>query len=101
MLRFTNGTVVLPDRLLEGGEVRTQDDRIGHIGPAERTGPLGFTIVDLNGGYLLPGFIDLHVHGGDGADFMDGTAGPVPPPPGAPPPPPPTRLAPPPHRARD
>ena len=28
----------------------------------------------LNGRYLAPGFIDLHVHGGDGADFMDGTA---------------------------
>ena len=24
--------------------------------------------------YILPGFIDLHVHGGDGADFMDLTA---------------------------
>src|SRR5262249_33620860 len=24
--------------------------------------------------YLVPGFIDLHVHGGAGADFMDGTA---------------------------
>ena len=24
--------------------------------------------------YLAPGFVDLHVHGGDGADFMDGTA---------------------------
>ena len=30
-------------------------------------------IVDLGGGYLVPGFVDLHVHGGDGADFMDGT----------------------------
>src|SRR4029079_17991326 len=30
--------------------------------------------VDLGGKYLCPGFIDLHVHGGDGADFMDGTA---------------------------
>ena len=31
-------------------------------------------LVDLEGGYLVPGFVDLHVHGGDGADFMDGTA---------------------------
>src|SRR5262249_54552553 len=28
---------------------------------------------DLQGGYLVPGFVDLHVHGGRGADFMDGT----------------------------
>ncbi|HEX4613391.1 MAG TPA: N-acetylglucosamine-6-phosphate deacetylase, partial [Urbifossiella sp.] len=30
-------------------------------------------VVDLDGMYLAPGFVDLHVHGGDGADFMDGT----------------------------
>jgi N-acetylglucosamine-6-phosphate deacetylase len=29
--------------------------------------------IDLHGGYLVPGFVDLHVHGGAGADFMDGT----------------------------
>ena len=28
--------------------------------------------IDLRGGYLVPGFVDLHVHGGAGADFMDG-----------------------------
>ena len=27
--------------------------------------------VDRFGGILTPGFIDIHVHGGDGADFMD------------------------------
>lgn len=30
--------------------------------------------VDLGGCYVSPGWIDLHTHGGDGADFMDGTA---------------------------
>ena len=30
-------------------------------------------IIDGEGGYLLPGFIDIHVHGGGGADFMDAT----------------------------
>jgi len=28
-------------------------------------------VVDLRGQYLLPGFVELHVHGGGGADFMD------------------------------
>lgn len=30
-------------------------------------------VVDLRGDYLVPGFIDMHVHGGGGADVMDGT----------------------------
>jgi N-acetylglucosamine-6-phosphate deacetylase len=74
MPRFTNGTIVLPDRLLVGGEVHTHDDRIQYVGRADTRAPSTATVVNLDGGYLLPGFIDLHVHGGDGADFMDGTA---------------------------
>jgi len=35
--------------------------------------PEGYEVVDANGGYILPGFVDQHVHGGGGADFMDGT----------------------------
>jgi N-acetylglucosamine-6-phosphate deacetylase len=31
------------------------------------------TVVDTKGGYVSPGFVDIHVHGGGGADFMDGT----------------------------
>jgi N-acetylglucosamine-6-phosphate deacetylase len=74
MFRFLNGTVVLPDRMLPDGEVVTFDDRIMHVGKAEAGSGTGLTLVDLDGGYLLPGFVDLHVHGGAGADFMDGTA---------------------------
>src|SRR5918996_548513 len=73
MYRFTNGSVVLPDRVLDGGEVVTLGDRIRAVGRADAPAPSGLAVVDLAGGYLLPGFIDLHVHGGDGADFMDAT----------------------------
>jgi len=30
-------------------------------------------VIDAEGRYVAPGFIDLHIHGGDGHDFMDGT----------------------------
>jgi N-acetylglucosamine-6-phosphate deacetylase len=71
---FHGGTIILEDRLLDGAQVEVDGARIAAIRTnAEATsGALGQS-VDLEGGYLAPGFVDLHVHGGDGADFMDGT----------------------------
>lgn len=69
MAVFSNGTIVLPDRVLEGGAVRIERQRIADV---LRVAPPDID-VDLQGGLLVPGFIDLHVHGGEGADFMDGT----------------------------
>jgi len=70
---FRNGTIVLDDRLLPGGEVAVEDGRIESVRPSSGTTG-GAEIIDLQGGYLAPGYVDLHVHGGAGADFMDGTA---------------------------
>ena len=70
-LVFRNGTVVLPDRLLEDAVVDCAGGRIRRIGrPRTARGAME---VDAGGGYIVPGFVDIHVHGGDGADFMDGT----------------------------
>jgi N-acetylglucosamine-6-phosphate deacetylase len=71
---FLGGTVVLPDRLLPGGAVREERGRITTVltSPPEIITD-DHEVVALRGGYLSPGFVDLHVHGGDGADFMDGT----------------------------
>jgi N-acetylglucosamine-6-phosphate deacetylase len=71
-LLFRGGTIVLADRLLSDGSVGVMNGRIHSVGPASASVANADTI-DLQGGYLVPGFIDLHVHGGDGADFMDGT----------------------------
>ncbi|MFL5341120.1 MAG: N-acetylglucosamine-6-phosphate deacetylase [Gemmataceae bacterium] len=68
---FTNGTLILPDRLLDGF-VLVRDGRIADFGRGPGPRNAG-EIIDLKGGYLSPGFVDLHVHGGAGADFMDGT----------------------------
>jgi N-acetylglucosamine-6-phosphate deacetylase len=73
-LTFQGGTIILADRLLTGGSVEVEGERIAAVkGNAESTGGAVGRLVDLEGGYLAPGFVDLHVHGGDGADFMDGT----------------------------
>lgn len=70
-LVFVNGTVILPDRLLRGAFVECVGGRIRRIGRGRP--PRGATVVDAGGGHVSPGFVDLHVHGGNGADFMDGT----------------------------
>jgi N-acetylglucosamine-6-phosphate deacetylase len=69
---FRGGTIILTNRLLAGGEVAAAGGRITGVRPAPAHADAA-EIVDLQGGYLAPGFVDLHVHGGGGADFMDDT----------------------------
>ena len=63
-----NGSLVLPDRICEGGSVLIEGGRIAAV---NEPAPQDAAIADASSGYILPGFIDLHVHGGGGADFMD------------------------------
>lgn len=66
---FTNATLVFPDRL-SSGQLAIADGRIAEVGTISAHAG---KVTDLQGMYLAPGFVDLHVHGGDGADFMDCT----------------------------
>ena len=67
-LLIKNANVVFPDEvkltsvLIGDGIISA----IGYQGKADRE-------IDAKGNYLLAGFIDIHVHGGGGADFMDAT----------------------------
>lgn len=70
---ITNGTLVLPDQLRPDGRVVIHEGRITALESAKAKVPRDATVVDARGGLISPGFVDLHVHGGDGADFMDGT----------------------------
>jgi N-acetylglucosamine-6-phosphate deacetylase len=70
---FTNGTIILEDCLLPRGEVLVHGERISAVGQGSTHSAAGTRTIDLDGGYLAPGFVDLHVHGGAGHDFMDGT----------------------------
>lgn len=63
-LAFINGRLIRPDRIEERSLVVESERIVGFDAPAD-------SVVDLAGCYLAPGFIDLHVHGGGGADFMD------------------------------
>ena len=71
---FHNGTLILPDRTVDGDIVVCEEGRITAVGSsADVKRPAGATSIDAHGGYIAPGFVDIHAHGGGGADFMDGT----------------------------
>lgn len=73
-LIFTRGTIVLEDRLLTNGCVRVAGGRIQAIETSlSSLEKSSGQVIELDNGYLTPGFVDLHVHGGAGADFMDGS----------------------------
>lgn len=59
--------VVLPTGIVENGRVIVEGDRI--TGSA----PEGAPAIDLTGHWLVPGFVDMHNHGGGGASFTSGT----------------------------
>ena len=69
MLVLNNAQVVLPDREMDGGSVVIEDGRIASV--SDGTAGQGF---DLTGLVLVPGFIDVHIHGAVGIDVMDATA---------------------------
>jgi hypothetical protein len=73
-LLFTNITAILPERLVEDAWVLCEKGKIVSISTRKPKVTTETQIVDGRGGYLSPGFIDIHVHGGNGADFMDGTS---------------------------
>ena len=63
--------LVLLDRVLENAWITMEDGTISALGQRER--PAGVEWLDGGQLYVSPGLIDLHVHGGNGADALDGT----------------------------
>lgn len=63
-------SVVYPDKTENGKSVLVKNGRIADTDFSGEL-PENATLYNGNGGYLLAGFVDLHVHGGGGADFMD------------------------------
>ena len=63
-----NGRLVQPGRIMENGSLLIEEGRIVAL---DLPCPEDARPVDARGGYILPGFIDIHVHGGGNGDFMD------------------------------
>jgi N-acetylglucosamine-6-phosphate deacetylase len=63
-LLIANAAVVLPNRVLERHSVLCENGRIKQIAPAAKfKAESAAETIDATGKYLMPGFIDLHIHG--------------------------------------
>ena len=78
---LTGARLVLPTGTVDDGRVIVEGTRIADGGPpgpepvgGSAKAPGGAETVDLDGHWVVPGFVDLHNHGGGGASFAGGTA---------------------------
>ena len=71
MIVFAGAVLVLPDRVIDTGSLVIGDGRIQSIHDRAIDKPAGAAYLDLAGHVIVPGFIDVHVHGVEGIDVLD------------------------------
>ena len=72
MIKIFNGNILTPYRMIKNGTVVITGRQIAQVSERDIETPNAVEI-DAKGNYISPGFIDMHIHGGGGYDFMDGT----------------------------
>ena len=74
MLVLAGGDLVLPNGILTGASLVIESGRIAAIEPGFTVDIGGATVIDTRECYVVPGFIDVHVHGVEGHDTLDSGA---------------------------
>jgi N-acetylglucosamine-6-phosphate deacetylase len=72
MILLSGADLVLPDRIVSGGSLYIENERIADVVAGPASAEATELAVDLSGHYIVPGFIDVHVHGLQGVDTLDG-----------------------------
>lgn len=73
MIALSGADIVLPDRILHGGSLVIDRGRIVAIEPrAIDSDAAGMSVTDLSHQVIVPGFVDVHIHGIEGIDVLDG-----------------------------
>lgn len=71
-LKIYNGQIITPAGIIKNGCLLIGEGKVVEISSNNIDAP-GAEAIDAGGRYVSPGFIDIHVHGGGGHDFMDNT----------------------------
>jgi len=71
MIVLAGGNLVLPDRILPNTALVIDQGRIAAIETAPHPAP-DVAVVDISDLFVVPGFVDVHVHGVEGHDTLDG-----------------------------
>ena len=71
MIVLAGADIVLTDQIIAGGSLSIVDGIIERIDRFGSPRP-GATVIDVSGHTIVPGFIDVHVHGLEGTDVLDG-----------------------------
>ncbi len=72
-IKIVNARIITSERVIDNGNLLIKNDKIAEISKDDIAVDAAQEI-DAQGNYVAPGFIDMHVHGGGGFDFMDNTA---------------------------
>jgi N-acetylglucosamine-6-phosphate deacetylase len=71
-LKIYNGQLITPNGIIKSGSLLIDDGKIIEVNSSNIEAP-DTVELDAKGRYISPGFIDIHIHGGGGHDFMDNT----------------------------
>jgi len=71
-VKIYNGKIITTHKIISNGSILISGDKITDIREGSIEAP-GALQIDADEKYIAPGFIDIHVHGGGGHDFMDAT----------------------------
>src|SRR5882757_9728202 len=71
-LQIINAKIITPHQVIEHGSILVRNGKITAI-TDRNIEHNEIPVIDAAGKYISPGFIDIHVHGGGGHDFMDNT----------------------------
>ena len=72
LTQIFNARILTPQGWLKDGSVLIRDGKILEVSNCDLP-IIGATLIDAKGSYIIPGGVEIHVHGGGGRDFMEGS----------------------------